>query len=215
MNLREIPKVGTTDLRKAFWDQVRAEVLASQKLPGANVLIDEYRGQGTVINAIRQSTGGGECPCPRDVTEVNVIQLASNNMCDPGCNLTAFHSWVRIPFADSYTTPKQFKLWLDASCNVNFEINPAGDPISDHCDGLNTCGTITITTISFSNTALTLAFDVVSTCAGCGTNPCTATFPETEIPFASVCNLSAILDGYHAFQDCGGGTSLGGSVLIF
>ena len=55
MNLDPIPKAGTTNGRKRFWDKTRDVVMSLQKKAGRNVSVDERKGQGTVINVTREN----------------------------------------------------------------------------------------------------------------------------------------------------------------
>jgi len=63
MKIERIPKVGTTPTRRKFWDDLRNVILASQKLAGRNVTVDEHYGAGSVINVadVRRPTGGACC----------------------------------------------------------------------------------------------------------------------------------------------------------
>ncbi len=56
MNLKPFTGPGSTPSRRRFWDQVTEVVIASQKIAGRNVTVDEHIGQGTVINVGDTST---------------------------------------------------------------------------------------------------------------------------------------------------------------
>lgn len=55
MNVEKIPKPGTTATRKRFWDEISDIITASRKRAGHNVSIDEYFGDGTIINITRKA----------------------------------------------------------------------------------------------------------------------------------------------------------------
>jgi len=64
MNLDPFTGSGSTPSRRRFWNQARNAVLASRKVAGRNVTVDEHPGKGTVINVADTSTrrhpvGGG------------------------------------------------------------------------------------------------------------------------------------------------------------
>ncbi len=61
MNLDSFTGEGSTPSRRRFWDKVTQAVLASQKIAGRFVTVDEHQGQGTIINVADSSTrrGGG------------------------------------------------------------------------------------------------------------------------------------------------------------
>ncbi len=56
MNLEPFTGPGSTPSRRRFWDKVTAAVIASQKLAGQFVTVDEHIGKGTVINVADTST---------------------------------------------------------------------------------------------------------------------------------------------------------------
>ncbi len=55
MNLDSFTGPGSTPSRRRFWDKVTAAVIASQKVAGDNVSVDEHQGAGTVINVDRKA----------------------------------------------------------------------------------------------------------------------------------------------------------------
>ncbi len=66
MNLKPFTGPGSTPSRRRFWDKVTQAVIASQKVAGRFVTVDEHPGKGTVINVAdtssRRPTGGpGAC----------------------------------------------------------------------------------------------------------------------------------------------------------
>ncbi len=61
MNLDKFTGSGSTPSRRRFWDQVVDSVLASQKVEGKNVSVDERQG-GTVINVARNAGTASTCP---------------------------------------------------------------------------------------------------------------------------------------------------------
>lgn len=81
MNLRPFPaRTGSTGPRRRFWDDARTIVIASQKIAGKNVSVDEHIGKGTVINVDRDQsaqTATGACcvgnVCTPDLTESDCI----------------------------------------------------------------------------------------------------------------------------------------------
>ncbi len=56
MNLSPFKGPGSTRIRREFWGDARAAVIASQKLAGQNTSISEFPGKGTIINAARMRT---------------------------------------------------------------------------------------------------------------------------------------------------------------
>ncbi len=50
MNLEPFTGPGSTPSRRRFWDKVTQVVIASQKVAGDNVSVDEHQGSGTIIN---------------------------------------------------------------------------------------------------------------------------------------------------------------------
>ncbi len=50
MNLKPFTGSGSTPSRRRFWDKVTQAVIASQKVAGRFVTVDEHPGKGTVIN---------------------------------------------------------------------------------------------------------------------------------------------------------------------
>ncbi len=56
MNLDSFTGPGSTPSRRRFWDKVTQAVLASQKVAGKNVSVDEHQGMGTIINSPDQRT---------------------------------------------------------------------------------------------------------------------------------------------------------------
>ncbi len=69
MNLKPFTGPGSTPSRRRFWDKVTQAVIASQKLAGRSVTIDEHQGKGTVINVADTSArrgGGGTGACCKD-----------------------------------------------------------------------------------------------------------------------------------------------------
>ncbi len=69
MNLKSFTGPGSTPSRRRFWDKAVSAVIASQKLAGRFVTIDEHPGKGTVINVADTSArrgGGGTGACCYD-----------------------------------------------------------------------------------------------------------------------------------------------------
>ncbi len=63
MNLKSFKGPGSTPSRRRFWDQVTQAVIASQKVAGRHVTVDEHQGMGTVIN-VDDSSGRRGSPAP-------------------------------------------------------------------------------------------------------------------------------------------------------
>ncbi len=66
MNLDKFTGPGSTPSRRRFWDKVTEAVIASQKIAGRNVSVDEHQGYGTLINVpnpTRRPTPGGTVAC--------------------------------------------------------------------------------------------------------------------------------------------------------
>ncbi len=70
MNLDSFTGPGSTPSRRRFWDKVTQAVIASQKIAGKNVTVDERQGMGTVINVPFDNRGrpqpGGVGACCYD-----------------------------------------------------------------------------------------------------------------------------------------------------
>ncbi len=68
MNLDSFIGPGSTPSRRRFWDKVTLAVIASQKIQGENVSVEEHQGMGTLIgvpNPTRRPTGAtGACCSP-------------------------------------------------------------------------------------------------------------------------------------------------------
>ncbi len=63
MNLDSFTGPGSTPSRRRFWDEVTQAVIASQKVAGSNVSVEEHQGYGSIINAPssgRRATPSGE-----------------------------------------------------------------------------------------------------------------------------------------------------------
>ncbi len=92
MNLESFTGPGSTPSRRRFWDKVTAAVIASQKVAGDNVSVDEHQSAGTVINVPnrKRSSGGGGACCAQDGTctitteeECEGVWQGSATVCDP------------------------------------------------------------------------------------------------------------------------------------
>lgn len=59
MNLKPFKGPGSTPSRRRFWDTVTQAVIASQKVAGQNVTVDEHPGMGSVINVPDSHRGRG------------------------------------------------------------------------------------------------------------------------------------------------------------
>lgn len=224
MNFPKFTGPGTTATRKRFWDAALTAALSSRKKGGRNVTVSEYQNYGTIVNvqSTRGGGGGGEC-CNRDVEEVGVIQFAGNiygGSASP-CSLTAFHSWVRIPHADDYSAPdaKEFKLWIDADCQIHFDINQ-GLPTTEDCDGAPDWGEVILTTFTVVNGAspyITFGFQARGHAPSCPTY-FTSTFADTNIN-VTTCDLSPILGSYFIDDEgddgCGHTITIAAGILIF
>ncbi len=70
MKLKPFKGPGSTPSRRRFWDTVTQAVIASQKVAGQNVTVDEHPGKGSVINVPDshrgQGTGTGTGACCTD-----------------------------------------------------------------------------------------------------------------------------------------------------
>lgn len=65
MNLKPFEGPGSTPARRRFWDAARSVILATRKVAGTHVTVDEHPGKGTVINVERRAgplpSGMGAC----------------------------------------------------------------------------------------------------------------------------------------------------------
>ncbi len=66
MNLKPFTGPGSTPSRRRFWDKVTQAVVASQKIAGRFVTVDEHIGKGTVINVGETSLRRPTPPPPTD-----------------------------------------------------------------------------------------------------------------------------------------------------
>ena len=94
MNLKPIPKQGTTAARKRFWDNVAGAVLSARKIAGRNVSVSEFDSGSLIdVNPQRDNRQGtvGAC-CVDDVciitaesgcTEAGGIFQGIGTICDP------------------------------------------------------------------------------------------------------------------------------------
>ncbi len=75
MNLDPFTGPGSTPSRRTFWDKVTQAVLASQKIAGENVTVDEHQGMGTLINVPnpnRRPIPGGAFSCGVDLPTITI-----------------------------------------------------------------------------------------------------------------------------------------------
>src|SRR6267378_207059 len=63
MNLEPFTGPGSTPARRRFWEAARSAVMASQKIAGRNVTVDEHQGKGSVINVPDRKRDCGGCVC--------------------------------------------------------------------------------------------------------------------------------------------------------
>ncbi len=81
MNLKPFTGPGSTPSRRRFWDKVTQAVIASQKVAGRFVTIDEHQGKGTVINvgdtSIRRPSGPGACCHPDGSCDIQTQSACS------------------------------------------------------------------------------------------------------------------------------------------
>ncbi len=57
MNIDSFTGTGSTPSRRRFWDKVTQAVIASQKIAGKNVSVDEHQGYGSIISVNPQRQG--------------------------------------------------------------------------------------------------------------------------------------------------------------
>ncbi len=111
MNLESFTGPGSTPSRRRFWDKVTQVVIASQKIEGRNVSVDEHQGMGTIINVpdrTRRPSGG----CP-SITFADVEFCCYNNGTDssravepPNLNGTTFATTPVVLFCEDDLTCK-------------------------------------------------------------------------------------------------------------
>ena len=120
MNIDKIGTVGTTDVRKRFWDSARDTVMSLQKLEGKNVSVQEFPGKGTIINVDRkerpeEATGAccidGVCSTLTESAcgEAGGTYHGDGTPCDPNpCVCLCFPSQIIFTFT--------FEFDIDADC---------------------------------------------------------------------------------------------------
>ncbi len=107
MNLAKFTGSGSTPSRRRFWDQVADVVIASQKVEGKNVSVDERQG-GTVININRnagQLTGaccvGTDCSITTEAAcdDLGGTYQGNGTVCDPNpcCECVCSGTGTPIP----------------------------------------------------------------------------------------------------------------------
>lgn len=132
MNLKPFTGPGSTPSRRRFWDQVTNAVIASRKVAGRNVSVDEHPGKGSVINIADTSssrhpigpgggTGTGAC-CFDDFCDIETKATCEANggsyqgngtVCDPnpccsmfvGCTTGLYYQTRTTTQAWSITNP--------------------------------------------------------------------------------------------------------------
>lgn len=141
MKISKIPKPGTTQIRKAFWDEVYDFVSGQRKLAGKNVSVDEFDGYGSIISVNPQRGGSGvaigAC-CREDVCTIETqascesdggVYQGDNTDCDPNpcvgvCPCQPTHvslAWTASNPAEpefdvSYTAEVDIPTITDPSC---------------------------------------------------------------------------------------------------
>ncbi len=83
MNLESFTGEGSTPSRRRFWDQVTDAVLASQKVAGRNVSVDEHPGKGTVINVPQRTPveAIGDICCDGNVCKIIPFSPDCQDVC--------------------------------------------------------------------------------------------------------------------------------------
>lgn len=179
-----------------------------------------------------------DCTCPRDAYEITGFTISGSatftpcSACTDACSsLTCSYTqtWTRISYLDSFSAPNQFKIWIDASCNVNYDDNRTASPISVDCSvfgphyidfGIdNLHASINLTPFSFS-TPLPVLFALhffPEGDSGCFFDTCAPVF-DASIQ-VDHCDLTPIL-GTHTVSDSvtdanGSVMQASGSVEIF
>ncbi len=137
MNLKPFTGPGSTPSRRRFWDQVTQSVIASRKVAGRHVTVDEHIGKGTVINVDDTSsrrpppigpTGAccidGECSIlsADDCATAGGIYQGDETPCSPtpcmGC-------CCGIPFCDEGSVVCGFSEWVTGFTTL-FQCNEIG-----------------------------------------------------------------------------------------
>ncbi len=138
MNLDKFTGPGSTPSRRRFWDQVAESVLASQKVEGKNVSVDERHG-GTVINVARNPGTAATCPTGDTVmvTFSGVVScgcLTDGSQSYTGTDLGGINSAFTLtrfsPTEFSFTDNLfNFKQWNNTDCSGSPSVDEDNDCI--------------------------------------------------------------------------------------
>lgn len=223
------------DTAQAFYDVPTSGIRPPPAIDETETVLDpqlfgfDFGQQPTTEVLPTTSSEGGDC-CPRDVTEINLLQFAFSASytggsdppgCDPyydpscifcgGDSCSNSVALTRIPYLDSYSAPNQFKLWLDADCQIHFDTNASPWLIRFGCASssfyVNYLFTLTAFTFVTGPPAyLTLGFNFVASsinCDGCNCpdSSCSATFADTNIPIDK-CDFSNLLGNHTVSNTC-------------
>ncbi len=144
MNLKPFKGPGSTPSRRRFWDKVTQAVVASQKVAGRHVTVDEHQGMGTVINvddtSARRSGGGFAC-C---TTDTITIAFDSITVC-PGFGIVGDMTGV---FFLTITEPGH---WFGNGSDFTID---GGDPLATGIDVICTNGNWNITYSGLSDPSI-------------------------------------------------------------
>ncbi len=139
MNLKPFTGPGSTPSRRRFWDKVTQAVIASQKVAGRFVTVDEHPGKGTVINVAdnRRPTPTPPPPtgCPTSIT-FDGIEFCCSCVLPEGSNPIQFHEDIIDDF--EYHINGTFPLSGGTGIDCDFCFNDADSvllaQISDDTD---------------------------------------------------------------------------------
>ncbi len=126
MNLEPFTGPGSTPSRLRLWDKITEAVIASQKVAGKNISVDEYQGYGSIIsvNPQRISAPAGGFSCSTDPQPDPIILTISGVLTCPGFEPADFNGAFELPaiatgewaaFID-FTDPFPFTVAYDVHC---------------------------------------------------------------------------------------------------
>ncbi len=209
MNLAPFTGPGSTPSRRRFWDQVTQAVIASQKVAGRHVSVDEHLGKGTVINVADNRRSAQPAGCPPEGAEITVT--LSDVVIDCGC-ITAFATSFQIISAvvnGTYVLTGGPSEWSGAGGAIHFK-NWAGN---EDCSGDPTSeGTTDATVLLVCNSETgILRFIYATGAAGFFYSVDLATVLSRSNEFTS-CGQAIVTDGIYGGTVFGAGH--GGTVTI-
>ncbi len=144
MKLDSFTGPGSTPSRRRFWDKVTAAVVASQKVAGRFVTVDEHPGKGSVINTRRPTPPGTTGACCDDEGNCTITTEAEctgtfqgiGTVCDPnpcggGCSPCAPPLFVYCSWEGDCYTGQCVDCDIDG-CNADPPFGCEGEIVNCH-----------------------------------------------------------------------------------